>query len=842
MRIDLETIEKIEKYLLGNMNPDEVKKFETEIANHAELKQAVEDQKNLMKAVEKIYVKQAAVKAGQRVRVKSFFKAGGLLVAIVVVFTLAYVGYKEAKKQWEQPQNSQVENIVIPDLKQGEVYDPGAFLPTQIFEIDGSKDTVIVGNQGVMIAIPAGSFVDGNNHAVNGKIQFELKEALDPGTMMMAGLSTFSNDQPLETGGMFYINAKANGEELKIGEGGILTSVPQAEAKPGMMMFDGVVQADGSINWVNPQETESFLQPIDMRALDFYPPGYVDKLKSLELYPNASRPTTMSGRGDTVATQEAHATNADNQVTNDNLYSRGFNYESKKYRDSLYLSFEQEYNWSDASIEIADTLTPDTSYTRIDMYGASIKGENLFKTYCVQCHYINDKKMIGPGLAGVRGRWGNDKKLYAFIKNPGSFLQTGDKYANELFNSYNASLMPSYNLSDEDIDNMMAYIESNANTPGISPSKVLAFWQPAFNNTFLATKEFESRMKLIHSTCNNAILDVYINNLDKKLYEVDSMAALLAGGLAPEFLKFAALKQGRVNTKDKKHTLLKNFYQKQAQIYAQAAIKTTREFFEKNKKADLYSLQESMKANDREITNTRKLFQEEFTLNVNEAYRQLGYPSNNGIVPGNNKSVPSQFQGNSVTANITTTGWKNVDRYTQESLIARTTLDYTDPNGRKAVIKFIPMDITITNESAFDLVNVYLIPDQLTTYMKVKKSNGKYAENLNELIKYDLVAVGYKNKQIFYQLKNNLQPGTYSMDLVKSDIGTVNDLLGSIGNQQVKADLKQALDYSIFQLADQERKNRYNQVVADREVLRPVIFPCTGFESSESFAVDSPTK
>ena len=35
-------------------------------------------------------------------------------------------------------------------------------------------------------------------------------------------------------------------------------------------------------------------------------------------------------------------------------------------------------------------------------------GEKLFKANCTSCHKANDKKLVGPGLKGVRGRWGND--------------------------------------------------------------------------------------------------------------------------------------------------------------------------------------------------------------------------------------------------------------------------------------------------------------------------------------------------------------------------------------------------------------------------------------------------
>ena len=59
---------------------------------------------------------------------------------------------------------------------------------------------------------------------------------------------------------------------------------------------------------------------------------------------------------------------------------------------------------------------------------------------------------------------------------------------------------------------------------GINPASIQTIWNKKFNQTNLATKEFEERMPWIHRTCENAILDLYIQNLDKNLYEVDQMA------------------------------------------------------------------------------------------------------------------------------------------------------------------------------------------------------------------------------------------------------------------------------------------------------------------------------
>jgi mono/diheme cytochrome c family protein len=90
----------------------------------------------------------------------------------------------------------------------------------------------------------------------------------------------------------------------------------------------------------------------------------------------------------------------------------------------------------------------------------SEEGQALFQAKCQKCHLL-DRPMTGPALAGVRNRWADTASLYLWIKDSQAFLKTGDKYANELFEFYNHSLMPAYpELSDEDIAHILQYIEN----------------------------------------------------------------------------------------------------------------------------------------------------------------------------------------------------------------------------------------------------------------------------------------------------------------------------------------------------------------------------------------------
>lgn len=89
-------------------------------------------------------------------------------------------------------------------------------------------------------------------------------------------------------------------------------------------------------------------------------------------------------------------------------------------------------------------------------------GEKLFKINCSACHTITDKKLIGPGLAGIQDRWEDQELLYSWIKNSQDVISSGDPYANKIFEEYNKSIMPAQAVSDEDITAILDYI---ANPP-----------------------------------------------------------------------------------------------------------------------------------------------------------------------------------------------------------------------------------------------------------------------------------------------------------------------------------------------------------------------------------------
>lgn len=71
----------------------------------------------------------------------------------------------------------------------------------------------------------------------------------------MADLSTKSDDQILETGGMLYIEAKKDNSNLKLKPGKELEIVFNNKGKKDMQLFNGD-KIDGVMNWILPESTE----------------------------------------------------------------------------------------------------------------------------------------------------------------------------------------------------------------------------------------------------------------------------------------------------------------------------------------------------------------------------------------------------------------------------------------------------------------------------------------------------------------------------------------------------------------------------------------------------------
>jgi mono/diheme cytochrome c family protein len=91
------------------------------------------------------------------------------------------------------------------------------------------------------------------------------------------------------------------------------------------------------------------------------------------------------------------------------------------------------------------------------------KGRSLFHTNCSQCHSVH-REIIGPMLASIPKKK-SEAWLQKFIKNSQQVIVSGDPYAIFLYEQYNQQVMPSFRLSNEEINNILYYIEKESSFP-----------------------------------------------------------------------------------------------------------------------------------------------------------------------------------------------------------------------------------------------------------------------------------------------------------------------------------------------------------------------------------------
>ncbi len=100
--------------------------------------------------------------------------------------------------------------------------------------------------------------------------------------------------------------------------------------------------------------------------------------------------------------------------------------------------------------------------------GDPIKGKELFNTNCAACHKL-DAKATGPALRGVGSR--HEKPwFYKWVHNSADLIKSGDAAAVKLFEDNNKIPMtPFPQLSEADIDNIVAYASEPKATAAVTP-------------------------------------------------------------------------------------------------------------------------------------------------------------------------------------------------------------------------------------------------------------------------------------------------------------------------------------------------------------------------------------
>jgi mono/diheme cytochrome c family protein len=95
----------------------------------------------------------------------------------------------------------------------------------------------------------------------------------------------------------------------------------------------------------------------------------------------------------------------------------------------------------------------------VALTAAAEQGKKIYTDNCQVCHSLGADKLIGPGLKDVTKRR-PEAWLISWIRNSQKVIESGDKYAVDLYNAYNKTQMPPYAFSDDEIKSVLAYIEA----------------------------------------------------------------------------------------------------------------------------------------------------------------------------------------------------------------------------------------------------------------------------------------------------------------------------------------------------------------------------------------------
>lgn len=98
------------------------------------------------------------------------------------------------------------------------------------------------------------------------------------------------------------------------------------------------------------------------------------------------------------------------------------------------------------------------------------QGEKIFKGYCAACHKP-DKDMTGPAVQGARERWEGQGDIYAWIKNSGAYLKTGNAYAQKIYDEWNGVAMTPNAITDEEIDAVLYYADNYVSPVAENPDE-----------------------------------------------------------------------------------------------------------------------------------------------------------------------------------------------------------------------------------------------------------------------------------------------------------------------------------------------------------------------------------
>ncbi len=283
------------------------------------------------------------------------------------------------------------------------------------------------------------------------------------------------------------------------------------------------------------------------------------------------------------------------------------------------------------------------------------------------------------------------------------YFKTGNEIIEETIPDTNVSESYHDKEYETELDSTHYSELDNSVNYGVDPAAIKTIKNNQFQNTIIATKQFEERLKVMFKICRSDIIDIYTHNLDKNLWELDSIAAsLLDDNIYQEdFKKFTSQKWTKIKVPDKNLLLLKNYYENRLQSVKNELTK------QRNK---------AVKANNEKTKKAKELVNNyKELLNKREAYRMTGYG----------------FE-------LTNTGWINIDRGTMSK-------DW----------EYAPLEFLVSNRNSFDRTYGYVMFTSIKSLYRLKTNDSKTFYVGNQTQKEMVMPKGEKSMGIIIAYKND---------------------------------------------------------------------------------------
>jgi hypothetical protein len=840
----------IELFLQGELSPEDTAKLQAELDRNPEMRESLALQKQVHQAAKRSGERQMIQASGKSFHFQKAVKTAAIsTVVAVLISVVGYFAYQHFTNRNTESCGSEaaIEGAYKELDKQAELDN----LPISYFEHDG-KDAAFLSPKGVLISIPENTFLL-NDKPYSGKAIVQFQEALDASDIIKAGLSTTSGDRLLETQGMFQLKAfTPDGERLTINnKDGIYLQIPVDENKVGMQLFDGVKNAKGEIDWQNPKPIEKLPIQANMLDLDLFPPGFEPKLDELKWKQGKKQRDSLYLSFEEEKENESFELRInDKTVSKDNTVPQGpIKQTSEKYRTDKFGIYDfksegkilknQIQSMSNGTLYFDHITFTTGGFQNTPNIHFEEKGKDKYElTVGLIPNSYPTQIVVGPKIDEkvILSKSDNNELFFVKSKSKGveiNFVGSNSVRFPDLYFTETVYVLDLSNTKNTKVEfvlagntqapmnitvtliNKKSSVSAVADAPidnHIPPSKVLAIWKKEFNNTILATRDFEKRMKAIHGTCSEKVFNIYANQMNTPLWQLDEQVVKMGHA---DFQAFADERVGALKQDNAHMNILRQFYESNVSRLKDQAKKDKN--FQKavEMKWDNSVKKERNDEVNRTLKRTAQVFQDEYNLNLDNVYKQLGKSKTVGV---------TIYGGGTVY---------NIDKYVRDATIARKSAVITDPDtGKMAKITYNPFTASVKNAKIYDKLFLYLMPEELTSFQRINPINGVFDYSLNDDIKYNIVFVGMNDNGYFIAEFRKVAGGNMGeIELKSVSEKEFERMLEKLSKDRQKLstksqDMREELSWLKLEKANYKEQKLRQQNAEFRKMMKGIVHPC----------------